>query len=212
MKKSDKKSSDKRQLKRGDILLLFLYVDNCSPLRGRTRLQKMAFIFEKELLKQYGFDKKLERTDASFDFICHNYGPFSSKILELMDFFVNIKMIEVSCDKSYENTVNIKDYEEAIDNIDDEDIFIRDLKEQSLDEEESDYCREPIYKLTKIGISYVKDQLVPYLSTEQVDAITKLKISFNQYSLARILKYVYEKYPEMITESLIKEKFLEKSW
>lgn len=200
-----KKESDKKRLKKGDILLLLLYVDNCSPIRGRTRLQKVAFVFEKEIYEQYGFNKKLEKRTASpFEFKAHNYGPFSSKVFELMDFFVNINMVTVQCDES--------SYEEAIESIDDEDIIVDDLRELLLDEEATDFCREPVYYLSDTGKNYIEEKLIGYLSPEQENALERLKVSFNRYSLNKILKYIYSKYPEMAKESLIKKKILEDSW
>jgi hypothetical protein len=199
-----KKKTDKKRLKKGDILLLLLYVDNCSSIRGRTRLQKMIFVFEKEIYEKYGFNKKLERIGKSpFEFNAHNFGPFSSKVFELMDFFINIKMVDVKCAELYEET------EEAIDSIDDEDIYFDDLNELVLEDEEPDYCREPEYSISKSGKQYLEDNVLPYLSSDHISALTKLKKSFNEYSLNRILKYIYSKYPEMAKESTIKDKILE---
>lgn len=198
--------AEQKKLKKGDILLLFLYVDNCSPIRGRTRLQKMAFVFEKEILEKYGFSKNLGKTaDSAFGFTAHNYGPFSSKILELMDFFVNINMVQITC-------ADADSYEEALDSIDDNDIINADLRELSIDEEELDICREPEYSLTKNGKQYVKDKLISYVTNSQIEALTTLKATFNKYSLNKILKYIYSKYPDMAKESLIKERVMEKSW
>jgi len=194
-------------MKAGDLLLLLLYVDGCSSIRGRTRLQKMAFVFEKELYTKYDFNKMLEKKiESPFEFNAHNFGPFSSKIFEMMDFFININMVKVKCDVSYE------DLEEAVDGtgIDDEDINYDDLRELMLDDEEVDYCRcrEPEYIITNNGKQYVKDRIIKYLSTKQLEAMTKLKQSFNRYSLHQILMYVYHSYPEMTKESQIKDKVL----
>jgi uncharacterized protein YwgA len=193
------------KLKRGDILLLLLYVDNCAKIKGRTRLQKMVFVFEKELLKKYGFDKQLEmKKSCDFEFNAHNYGPFSKKVFELMDFFVNIKMV----DASYSNAT-----EEAFADISDLDIAIEDLAELNIDlEEEAIPNGEPVYCLTETGKNYVQDKLLKFISAEQIQALTQLKKSFNEYSLNNILKYVYTKYPDMAKESLVREKVLGTKW
>ena len=193
------------KLKRGDILLLLLYVDNCSTVKGRTRLQKMIFVFEKELLKKYGFDKQLEKKNSSnFEFNAHNYGPFSRKVFELMDFFVNIEMVKAS----YSNAT-----EEAFVNVEDLDIAIEDLSESNIDwQDENILTGEPIYSLNEKGVKYVQEKLISFLSSEQIQALTQLKNSFNNYSLNNILKYVYSKYPDMANESLVREKVLGTKW
>jgi len=193
------------KLKRGDILLLLLYVDNCVEVKGRTRLQKMIFVFEKELLKKYGFDKQLEKKKTSdFEFNAHNYGPFSKKVFELMDFFVNIEMVKASY---------LDNNEEAFADIDDLDIVIEDLSESTIDWQDEDIpTGEPIYSLTEKGKNYVQDKLLKFINSEQIQALTQLKKSFNNYSLNNILKYVYTKYPDMANESLVREKVLGTKW
>ncbi len=197
--------SDKHTLKKGDILLLLLYVDNCSPINGRTRLQKMVFVFEKELLKKFGFDKKLEKkTGASFEFDSHNYGPFSKKVFELMDFFVNVEMVTATYSS---------DSEQAFDDIGDLDIALEDLSESSEDvEDEAIPAGEPSYVLAEKGKKYVKTKLLNYVSSEQIESLAQLKKSFASYSLNHILKYVYTKYPDMTDKSLVRDKVLGTKW
>lgn len=198
---------EKKKLKNGDILLLFLFADHQSPIVGRTRLQKMAYIFEKELKKKYGFDKSASKDkNLNFNFVAYNYGPFSKEVFDLIEFFVNIEAVEVNyC---------TDDIEEAMDSIDDQIIFNDDMQQSvngSLDDEEYQ-PGDPIYKITDKGISFVKDKLLGRLNNEQMKAITELKIAFNEYSLNQILKYVYSKYPDMIGNSLIRDTVLGKTW
>lgn len=197
--------SESIKLKKGDILLLLLYVDNYSTVQGRTRLQKMVFVFEKELLKKYGFDKKLEKNITSnFEFNAHNYGPFSKKVFELMDFFVNFEMVKASY---------MDDTEEAFADIGDLDIAIEDLSESMIDmEDETVPTGELVYSLTEKGKKYVQEKLLNFLTQEQIQALTQLKKSFNGYSLNNILKYVYIKYPDMTNKSLVREKVLGTKW
>lgn len=199
--------SKKKKLTRGDIILLLLFVDGCNPIRGRTRLQKIVFIFEKEIKKQYGFNKLLEsKASKGFEFKSHNYGPFSRNIFDLMDFFVNIELIKVEFDQNIE---------EALKSIDDEDIYCDDLRKiPDLEDEIKEYSdhRDYIYSLTRKGKAYVKDRLLHFLNDNQIEAITELKKTLTQYSLNDILKYVYHKYPQMAEESVIKRKVLEETW
>jgi hypothetical protein len=64
----------KIKFKRGDYLLLLFYADNQTSLKGRTRLQKTAFLFEKEVLKQYRFDQSFDIAET-MDFKPYHYGP-----------------------------------------------------------------------------------------------------------------------------------------
>jgi hypothetical protein len=197
---------EKKKLKNGDILLLFLFVDNQSPIVGRTRLQKMVYVFEKELKKKYSFDKSAkEDKNLSFNFEAYNYGPFSKEVFDLMEFFVNIEAVKVE--------YRTDDIEEAVDSIDDQIIFNDDMQAGvgRIEDDES-LPGDPIYRITDKGISFVKDKLLGILSKEQIKAISDLKVAFSKYSLNQILKYVYSKYPDMTRNSLIRDAVLEKTW
>lgn len=196
-------------------MLLLLYVDDCSSIRGRTRLQKMVFVFEEEILKQNGFDKLLSQNhqQSLFDFKPHYYGPFSEKVLTNMEFFVNVGMVEAKCD------IQDGDFEEALAGIDDQQILMDDLRElpDGLEDDEAygiedEFCIEPEYFLSETGKKYVNEKLIVFISGEQKNALTILKKNFNKISLNNILRYVYTKYPNMSEESLIKDTVLEKPW
>lgn len=196
--------SEKIKLKKGDILLLLLYVDNCSTISGRTRLQKMLFVFEKELLKKYGFDKNLAKKNDSFEFNAHNYGPYSKEVFELMDFFVNAEWVQVT----YAGKA-----EQAFDDVGDLEIALEDLSESSVDfEDEAISAGEPVYLLGEKGKKFVKEKLLNYLNADQIQALTQLKRTFTAYSLNHILKYIYTKYPDMTSKSLVREKVLGTKW
>lgn len=197
---------EKKKLKNGDILLMFLFADNQSPIVGRTRLQKMAYVFEKELKKKFESDKSAkEDKNLSFNFEAYNYGPFSKEVFDLMEFFVNIEAVKVE--------YRTDDIEEAVDSIDDQIIFNDDMQTiMGQVEDDESLPGDPLYRITDKGISYVKEKLIGILSEEQIKAITDLKVAFNKYSLNQILKYVYSKYSEMTRNSLIREAVLEKTW
>lgn len=193
----------RKKLKKGDLLLLLLYVDNCSPIRGRTRLQKMVFVFEEEIYEKYGFNRKLEE---KFEFKSYNYGPFSNKLFELMDFFVNIDMVEsIDCKDNMEDAFGST--------ISDMDIVLDDL-DKAMPEYDTDNLSfgEVEYRIKEKGRKYTKEKLIIFLDNNQIKALTKLKTSFNKSSLDQILKYVYTKYPDMAEDSLIREKVSEKPW
>ena len=75
---------------------------------------------------------------------------------------------------------------------------------RKLQDNTQDGCHEPVAHQCLV----VKDKILHFLSEEQVAVVTKLKQSFNKYSLNKILKYVYSKYPDMAKESQIKAKVL----
>lgn len=193
---------EKRKLKKGDILLLLLYVNDCKPIKGRTRLQKMVFVFEREILKKYGFNKILETEDNSyFNFQSYNYGPFSKDIFKLMDFFVNIGMVDVEYELQSEEA------------IEDEDISISDFNESKIElgDEEISFGA-PTYRISKKGKEYIEKRILRFLKPEQIKILEKLKESFNKYSIYKILRHIYNKYPEMAESSLIKGKIQEDKW
>jgi uncharacterized protein len=190
----------KVKFRRGDFLLLLLYADNQSPLVGRTRLQKIAFLFEKEILKQYRFDEEYEISEV-MEFKAYHYGPFSKKVFDFIDLFENLKLVEK---KDEENP------EKELEN----DIFINDLLQEQDKEWAEDVLAEskeqcvPVYRLTEKGKEYIKEKLWKFLDDPKIEALDRLKKSFVETHLKLIIKYVYTRYPEFATESKIKEDIL----
>lgn len=193
-----------KKLKNVDMLLLLLYADNGRSIYGRTRLQKMVFVFENEIMRQFGFDKVLKESGpkAGFSFLAHNYGPFSKEIFDHMDFLINVGMVNA---KFSENQS-----EEVLEDLDDEDILLDDMSnDPEFSPEEEDIARGyPEYILTDSGKTYVKEKILPVVNREQLAALEELKRRFNSYDLATILKYVYKKYPSMASESRIRDRIL----
>ncbi|MHB8110902.1 MAG: hypothetical protein ACYDHW_12835 [Syntrophorhabdaceae bacterium] len=190
-----------RKLKSVDMLLLLLYSENGRPIYGRTRLQKIVFVFENEIMKQFGFDKVLKQK-VGFNFLAHNYGPFSKEVFDHMDFLINVGMVNAKFSEDQN--------EEVSDDLDDEDILLDDVSnDPEFSPEEEDITRGyPEYLLTDSGKNYVKEKIVPFLNNKQLAAMEELKRKFNAYDLATILKYVYKKYPNMACESRIRDRIL----
>lgn len=62
--------------------LALMYAEDGDIIEGRTRLQKMVFLLEKEV-------EQIEETpiDSSrYDFIPYDYGPFSKKLYDDLDY------------------------------------------------------------------------------------------------------------------------------
>ena len=77
---------------RKDILLLLLYSAGVTnqinePIKGRTRILKMLFIFKEEVLKY--FKKNTGINDENFyEYFPWNFGPFSSQVYDDITFFL----------------------------------------------------------------------------------------------------------------------------
>lgn len=190
------------KLESGDILLLLLYSKGVKdsinePIIGRTRLTKTIFIFNKEFYKDFSKDNQLLPFDELPEFFPWKFGPMSKDVLEDLEFFIKINFIAV------EEIANSLAYEEA-----QEYSFL--MEDVSLaNENEKEYVEE-MYYLTDLGMKYIESELLPCLSVSQLRIIEELKKNFNKASLKQILQYVYEKYPDFIEKSLIKDAVLKK--
>jgi hypothetical protein len=190
------------KFKRGDYLLLLLYADNQTTLKGRTRLQKIAFLFEKEVLKQHRFDQYFD-TAETLDFKPYHYGPFSKKVFQFIDLFENLGLVQVTNEKNQENRL-------------DADIFIDDLLQEDDKEWEEDFPEVdiddiPIYGLTAKGKNYIEAKLWQYLLPEQKKALDKLKRNCVETPLKLLLKHVYTAYPDSAAQSQIKDDILKET-
>lgn len=197
--------SSKAKFKRGDYLLLLLYADKKSPLIGRTRLQKIAFLFEKEILKQYNFDKEFALEENAMEFKPYNYGPFSKKVFDFIAFFENLGLVEISNEENTENEL-------------DTDIFIEDISQEDNSDwievlAESKMENVPVYRLTGKGKNYVEERLYKCLDDQQIEALNNIKKVCVDNPLKMLIKYIYTKYPDFASESKIKEQILrETKW
>jgi len=184
-----------------DILLLLLYVPGATgefnePIRGRTRLTKIMFIFEKEIYEAYRFDRIIPANEMP-EFYAWDFGPFSKDIFDDIEFFRRIGFIEVRATTELEAGV-----EEAGEHQ-------RWQEMASADEETDpgDYAEftEETFQLTDRAISFIeKEGLYEALSDNQRSILQEYKRRFNGASLYAILQYVYGKYPDMTKQSKIK--------
>jgi len=78
-----------------DILLLILYADNQTPIIGKTKIQKIIFLYEEELHKKLNFHKTLTANESLFNFTAYNYGPFSKKMVLFINALYKLKYIEI---------------------------------------------------------------------------------------------------------------------
>ena len=184
-----------------DLLLLLLYVPGHTgqqqePIRGRTRLQKMVFLFEKELLRKFKFDKVITEQDLPV-FVPLHYGPFSKQVFDDLEFLCNLDFIEIERD-SDDLSAEEEEAEEYLHWLDDSGLSDRGA---SLPLETTE-----VFRLTERGASFVRERLLPTLSDNQVGALEMFKKNCTKVSLGQLLKYVYAKYPEFTEKSKIKSK------
>lgn len=184
-----------------DLLLLMLYSPGVTdsvnePVKGRTRLTKMMFIFREELYRKFKFDEAIREEDLP-EFFSWDFGPFSKDVCDYIDFFRRIDFIEVST--SVEDTL-LEEAEEYF--YWEEEMTLEDPGEKS-----TEYAEEE-FTLSKRGQRYVQEKLYEVLSGNQRKALKTFKKKMNTAPLFKILRYVYRKYPETIEKSRIKDKIL----
>lgn len=203
MKKEEKIMSNEK-LTGADYLLILLYLDNCSVIKGAIRLMKMMFLFEKEIKKMLENIKH----KSLFNFEPFNFGPFSKEVYQQIEFFSSIKFISV---KSIDINDNDKDEYKMIESDDyEESIFINEMFSQDKDFVKEDDYKFFQYKIESEGIRYVESEIFSkkLLAESQRELLAKFKQKINSMTPQQILKYVYTKYPEYTTKSKIKNKVL----
>jgi len=178
-----------------NLLLLMLGVGK-SPdcvgqgINGITRLQKLLFLLTAE--------GHVQETKDGYQFQAYIAGPYSPVIYDDLEFLENLGFIqsEISGAATTEEAADI-------------DITFEDLME---DEEANtpDVYDEKRFTLTPEGQEKVKLLLASKEFAPVAEGIRKIKSKYGNYSLDDLLYYVYTKYPEMTTESEIKDHVLRK--
>lgn len=184
-----------------DILLLFIYSKGVTdefnePIRGRTRLVKMLFLFCKEGLSHFKAGTEIN-DDNFYTFFPWYFGPFSQQIYDDVNFFQLRGFIELNNIES--DNFNVS-YSEANHYSDLTGISIG----QNFDRET--FVEQEIL-LTEKGISFTQE-LFSQLSDSQKVFLQQFKKKFNSTPLKAILRYVYQAYPDASTNSIIKDNIL----
>ncbi len=157
---------------------------------------KMTFIFEKEISKYF----QDENNPIEFDFEAHNFGPFSKKVYEAVDFLETreiIKLIPVPPHRMSSDEMDI-----------DRKLMASEIEVLTFQNEDT-YSSEG-FQLTGYGIKMMKNKDIWFswakLSEEKKQVLIDFKTTMVNTSLKDILKYVYSKYPEYAEKSVIYEK------
>lgn len=179
-----------------DFLMLLFYAkghkgNQCEPIRGRTRIMKMVFLFEKEIRRKFNLDKAIS-SDILPAFEPYDFGPFSSQVFSDLEFLIELGLLGVK--PVHEEDILPEsgmeyDYWQASAGIDNGSIG---------PEYEEDF------QLTTLGKQFVQDGEAGSVTKEQEKALDEFKARCTGVSLRSLLKYVYTKYPETTTESKIR--------
>lgn len=197
---------DKKDLKAKDLLLTLLYLPGISDeynesINGRTRITKMFYLFDKEIVKYFNNFNIINMPE----FFAFNYGPFSKELLDDIGFFNAIGFIKEKVLNQQMSKLEVEEY--CYDKYDD--ISYDNLTDENMEKVCKDNSPlETAYSLTDKGIDYVKENILNNFTDEQIKLLIKFKSKINALSLDAILEYVYNKYPESAEKSIIKDKYL----
>lgn len=184
-----------------DLLMLLLYATGPSgevaePIQGQTRLMKMVFLFQNELVKQFNLGDVIEPS-AFPEFVPFDYGPYSAQVYGDLEFLVNLQFIKVVENGQPDVTEEEKrefDYWSATAKAD-SDLNARNVGRA--------------FELTERGRRFVEEKLWLNLNVAQRNALNEFKQRCVSTALRSLLRYVYTKYDKMTTKSLIKNEILQ---
>jgi uncharacterized protein YwgA len=90
-------------LPRATYLLLLLDADNGAPIRGRTRLEKLAFIIQMKVIEGL----HLGITNESYEFRPFNYGPYTEEVLDDIVSLQMVGLVQIDGEPDSEQTFRI---------------------------------------------------------------------------------------------------------
>ncbi|NUC74763.1 DUF4065 domain-containing protein [Haloterrigena sp. SYSU A558-1] len=70
--------------------LALMYADDGEPIEGRTRLQKLVFLMQKELEQR----EQSGMVGSAYEFIPYDYGPFSKDLYDDLDAMINQQFVD----------------------------------------------------------------------------------------------------------------------
>lgn len=180
------------------LLLILLYAPTKGeevniPIVGRTRLMKMFFLFDRELLARFKSGGTVEAVDLP-EYFAWKYGPFSVDLLRHLEFLINREFVEASLTADRPLPEETAEYQ----------FWIEDPEELA----DSQYDQESFSLTSTKGVPKGVE-LWGELSNSQRQLLVDFKSSMVGAPLARILEYVYRNYEEegMTRKSVIKGRF-----
>lgn len=190
----------KIKIKRRNLVLMLVGLDEAGELRdsigGITRLQKFIFLLEKEC--------GLVPTDEGFEFSPYKAGPYSSKLYDDLEFLENLNFLESEIEGEATDAeaaeVDLLDFDELIGEIGDGHDGAK----------TADAYEERRFGLTDKGVQKIEKILKNREYEPFVEGIRKIKSKYGHHSLNDLLYHVYTHYPNMTTESEIKDNVLKR--
>jgi hypothetical protein len=189
------------KISRRDLVLLLIGLGKDGTagegLSGMTRLQKYLFVLQRE--------GGLQPEGDGFRFEAYKAGPYSSKLYDDIEFLENLGYLHAQV------TGGATESEEAeLEALSLSDLFGEqsDAHPNPKNREDSPPFEERSFTLTEKGRQKVGELVSNVESREIIDGVRKVKSRFANYSLNDLLRYVYQRYPEMTTESEIIDKVL----
>lgn len=182
-------------LEKSDLILLLLYGRGTKgqynePVQGITRMMKLLFLLEKEGSVRDGFS-----------FVPYKMGPFSSEVYPELEFLRNFPLPDTPLVEGVDGNAASDGGEVSPEQIQ----YVDDIQ---FDEAPPDNAEVNVsFRLTDIGQKLAKE-LWNDLSDKDRTTIESIKTQYGNLPLRRLLKYVYENYPEMTVNSEIKGQIL----
>lgn len=169
-----------------DVIVLLLGSPTRIPalvgqISGITRLEKLIFLIENESSLDEIMSEKAE-------FSAYNFGPFSAAVYKAVDSLHGYELIE----DSGSLTSNSEDSWEQV---------------RVIGVDRSDPYATRDFRLTAKGKRYY-DALCQEVPSKYVEELTRLKEQFGSIPLRQLVRYVYQRYPEMTEKSIIREDVL----
>ena len=189
-----------QNISRRNLVLLLVGIDSDSVgLGGMTRLQKLLFLL--------GEEEGLRPIDDGYEFEPYKAGPYSPALYDDLEFLENLGLLEG------EVTSEASGPEAAeVDYLSFDHLMGRDSEMSSEGEFDgavaADAYEERRFRLTDKGENQIKQLLESGEMVPVENKIRRIKSKYGKYSLKDLLYYVYTKYPQMTTESEIREEVL----
>lgn len=159
---------------------------------GITRLQKLLFLLEQEC--------GLTPDGDGFNFAAYKAGPYSSQLYDDLNFLENLDFLEGEIEGETTDAeaaeVDLLDFDELMGSDNDEGPAAADAYE------------ERHFQITDKGRHHIEALIESGEYEPVLKGIRRIKSKYGHHSLNDLLYYVYTTYPDMTTESEIKEQVL----
>jgi hypothetical protein len=167
-------------------------------LGGVTRLTKYLYLLEKE--------GGVQAEGDAFRFEPYKAGPFSAKLYDDLEFLENLGLLESRI------TGSVTEEEAAeVEHLSIDDLFhdpATGTETSQAGDVYADAFEEREFSLTEAGVNQIRKLTADPEYRPVMDAVRRVKSRFANHSLIDLLRYVYDKYPEMATESEIRDKVM----